>query len=190
MLCPRCRAENRDGRRFCSKCAAPLVVVCVSCGFTNDPGDEFCGGCARSLRADPPTPRALRAPESYTPRHLAEKILTSRGALAGERKQVTVLFVDVSGFTSLSERLDPEDVHGLMTRAFELMLDEVHRYEGTVNQFLGDGIMALFGAPLTHEDHARRAACAALEIRQSLERYQNDLQARGISFRVRQGLNT
>ena len=116
--------------------------------------------------------------------------MTSKGALEGERKQVTVLFVDVSGFTSLSETLDPEDVHGLMTRAFELMLGAVHRYEGTVNQFLGDGIMALFGAPLTHEDHARRAVHAALDIRKALERYQDELQPRGISFRVRQGLNT
>ena len=187
MLCHRCHTENREGRHFCSKCAAPLAVVCPSCGFTNEPGDAFCGGCAQTLRAAPPT---LQSPQSYTPKHLAEKILTSKGALEGERKQVTVLFVDVSGFTSLSETLDPEDVHGLMTRAFEFMLGAVHRYEGTVNQFLGDGIMALFGAPLTHEDHARRAVHAALDIRKALERYQDELQPRGIFFRVRQGLNT
>jgi class 3 adenylate cyclase/tetratricopeptide (TPR) repeat protein len=131
------------------------------------------------------------SPEAYTPKHLAEKILTSRSALEGERKQVTVLFVDVSGFTSLSERLDPEDVHGLMSRAFELMLAEVHRYEGTVNQFLGDGIMALFGAPIAHEDHAQRAVHAALGIRKALEGYQEELRGkRGISFQVRHGLNT
>ncbi|MFQ5946417.1 MAG: adenylate/guanylate cyclase domain-containing protein, partial [Anaerolineae bacterium] len=123
--------------------------------------------------------------------HLAEKILTSKSALEGERKLVTVLFVDVSGFTSLSERLDPEDVHGLMTRAFELMLAEVHRYEGTVNQFLGDGIMALFGAPIAHEDHGQRAVHAALGIRKALEDYQDELHRRqGITFRMRQGLNT
>jgi class 3 adenylate cyclase len=122
---------------------------------------------------------------------LAEKILTSRSALEGERKQVTVLFADVAGFTSLSERLDPEDVHGLMTGAFELMLAEVHRYEGTVNQFLGDGIMALFGAPLAHEDHAQRAIHAALAIRAALNGYREELQRRrGIDFQVRQGLNT
>jgi class 3 adenylate cyclase len=138
-----------------------------------------------------PAPAQDRAPLSYTPQHLAEKILTSRSALEGERKQVTVLFVDVSGFTSLSERLDPEDVHGLMNRAFELMLAEVHRYEGTVNQFLGDGIMALFGAPIAHEDHPQRAVHAALGIRQTLEGYREELQRRrGISFQVRQGLNT
>jgi class 3 adenylate cyclase len=104
---------------------------------------------------------------------------------------VTVLFVDISGFTSLSERLDPEEVHGLMNRAFELMLTEVHRYEGTVNQFLGDGIMALFGAPIAHEDHAQRAVHTALGIRRTLEGYQEELRrGRGISFQVRQGLNT
>ena len=130
------------------------------------------------------------SPRTYTPKHLAEKILTSASALQGERKQVTVLFVDVSGFTSLSERLDPEDVHGLMSRAFELMLAEVHRNEGTVNQFLGDGIMALFGAPIAHEDHARRAVRAALGIERALAGYQQELTPRGITFRARQGLNT
>jgi class 3 adenylate cyclase len=118
----------------------------------------------------PAQPR-FAAPEAYTPKHLAEKILTSKAALEGERKQVTVLFVDVSGFTSLSERLDPEEVHRLMRRAFDLMLAEVHRYEGTVNQFLGDGIMALFGAPIAHEDHARRAVHAALGITRVLDEY-------------------
>jgi len=101
-----------------------------------------------------------------------------------------VLFADVSGFTALSERLDPEEVHGLMARAFDLILAEVHRYEGTVNQFLGDGIMALFGAPIAHEDHAQRAVYAALGIARAMEAYQVDLHPRGISFRIRQGLNT
>jgi class 3 adenylate cyclase len=115
----------------------------------------------------------------------------SRSALEGERKQVTVLFADVSGFTSLSERLDPEEVHGMMNRAFELMLGEVHRYERTVNQFLGDGIMALFGAPIAHEDHAQRAAHAALGIRRRLDEFREELEhRRGIVFQVRQGLNT
>jgi class 3 adenylate cyclase/tetratricopeptide (TPR) repeat protein len=141
--------------------------------------------------ASPSGPARFSSPGSYTPRHLAEKILTSRSALEGERKQVTVLFADVSGFTSLSERLDPEDVHALMTRAFELMMTEVHRYEGTVNQFLGDGIMALFGAPIAHEDHGQRAVHAALGISREMERYRDELQRdRGITFRVRQGLNT
>ena len=150
-------------------------------------GDAGTAPVPISVPAEPPG----RTPLTYTPPYLAEKILTSRSALEGERKQVTVLFVDVSGFTSLSERLDPEEVHSLMNRAFELMLAEVHRYEGTVNQFLGDGIMALFGAPIAHEAHAQRAVHAALGIRQALEGYQAELQSQqGISFQVRQGLNT
>jgi class 3 adenylate cyclase/tetratricopeptide (TPR) repeat protein len=149
----------------------------------NPPDNRFCHQCGASLEG-------AVSPRVYTPKHLAEKILTSASALQGERKQVTVLFVDVSGFTSLSERLDPEDVHGLMSRAFELMLAEVHRNEGTVNQFLGDGIMALFGAPIAHEDHARRAVRAALGIERALAGFQQELAPRGITFRARQGLNT
>ncbi|HTG13235.1 MAG TPA: zinc ribbon domain-containing protein, partial [Candidatus Eisenbacteria bacterium] len=157
MQCSACQTENREGRRFCTKCGGPLAVACAACGFANDPTDQFCGGCGAPLRAPPrEAPPKFASPDAYTPRHLAEKILTSKASLEGERKQVTVLFVDVSGFTAISERLDPEDIHGFMRRAFELMLAEVHRYEGTVNQFLGDGIMALFGAPVAHEDHARR----------------------------------
>ena len=130
-------------------------------------------------------------PQAYTPKHLAEKILTSRSALEGERKQVTVLFVDVSGFTALAERLDPEDVHALMDRFFELMLAAVHRYEGTINQFPGDGIMALFGAPIAHEDHARRAVHAALGIQHAPGRLPSELRApRGVDFQVRIGINT
>jgi class 3 adenylate cyclase len=171
MQCPRCQRDNRADRRFCTECGAALPLSCPRCGFANDPADRCCGGCGGALTetvspagARPEVDPRPSAPHVYTPRHLAEKILTSRSALEGERKQVTVLFVDVSGFTSLSEQLDPEDVHRVMARAFELMLDEVHRYEGTVNQFLGDGIMALFGAPIAHED-APRGAPGALTAR-------------------------
>jgi predicted ATPase/class 3 adenylate cyclase len=134
---------------------------------------------------------ALASPRSYTPTHLAEKILRLRSALQGERKQVTVLFADVSGFTAISEKLDPEEVHRLMNGAFELMLGEIHRFEGTVNQFLGDGLMALFGAPISHEDHARRGVLAALGIQQRLREHQERLaREQGIDFKLRLGLNT
>src|SRR5205085_5199720 len=124
-------------------------------------------------------------------KHLAEKILTSQAAIAGERKQVTVLFTDVSGFTAMSERLDPEDVHGIMDRMFEVILDAVHRFEGTVNQFLGDGCMALFGAPIAHEDHAHRAIRAALAIQQGLGPLRADVnRVHGVDVRVRVGINT
>jgi len=189
MKCPRCQVENRDSARFCEDCGASLAATCPACSAEVTPGKRFCRSCGTALGpAD--APGHPPSPQSYTPRHLAEKILDSKAALEGERKQVTVLFVDVSGFTSLSERLDPEEVHRLMRRAFDLMLAEVHRYEGTVNQFLGDGIMALFGAPLAHEDHARRAVHAALGIARALDAYQLELAPRGVTFRTRQGLNT
>ena len=194
MTCSGCGQANPPAAQFCGGCGARLIAACPACRAPNPPGNRFCHQCGAAL-ASPPAPGPVArdqfaAPSAYTPRHLAEKILTSAAALEGERKQVTVLFVDVSGFTSLSARLDPEDVHGLMSRAFDLMLAEVHRYEGTVNQFLGDGIMALFGAPIAHEDHARRAVQAALGIARALEAYQVELEPRGITFRARQGLNT
>jgi class 3 adenylate cyclase/tetratricopeptide (TPR) repeat protein len=130
-------------------------------------------------------------PISYTPRHLAEKILTSRAALAGERKQVTVLFCDLANNTALAERLGPEAMHTLLNQFFELALGEVHRYEGTINQFLGDGFMALFGAPIAHEDHARRAVLAAVGLRQRLHAGSTPLgQQYGVEVAVRLGLNT
>src|SRR2546425_901016 len=189
VKCPRCQHENRYGAKFCEECATPLARTCENCGSQLSATAKFCPECAHPVAGLTSGDR-FASPESYTPKHLAEKILTSRTALEGERKQVTVLFVDISGFTSLSERLDVEEVHQLMSRAFDLMLAEVHRYEGTVNQFLGDGIMALFGAPIAHEDHARRAVQAALGIGRAPEDYQRDLVPRGISFRARQGLNT
>ena len=110
-------------------------------------------------------PRTLNPePRSYTPKHLADKILTSRSALEGERKQVTVLFADVKGSMELAEQLDPEQWHTILDRFFAILTDGVHRFEGTVNQYTGDGIMALFGAPIAHEDHAQRACYAALRL--------------------------
>src|SRR5438094_248712 len=118
--------------------------------------------------ASAPAPDQEREPLSYTPKHLAEKILTSRSALEGERKQVTVLFCDLANSTPIAERLGPEHMHTLLNRFFELALNAVHRYEGTINQFLGDGFMALFGAPLAHEDHARRGVLSALALQRTL----------------------
>ena len=189
VTCPQCGGANPAAAHFCGACGARLELVCAACRSANPPGNRFCHRCGGVLERDVAAGQFV-SPRAYTPKHLAEKILALGSTLAGERKQVTVLFVDVSGFTSLSERLDPEEVHTLMSRAFELMLAEVHRYEGTVNQFLGDGIMALFGAPIAHEDHARRAVNAALGIRRVLAAYQDELAPRGITFRARQGLNT
>jgi class 3 adenylate cyclase/tetratricopeptide (TPR) repeat protein len=188
MQCPRCQAQNREAAQFCRECGARLALLCARCGAELAASSKFCDACGEPAATAPAA--RFGSPRAYTPRYLAEKILTSRSTIEGERKQVTVLFVDLADFTSLSERHDPEDVHGLMTRAFELMLTEVHRYEGTVNQFLGDGIMALFGAPIAHEDHAVRAVHAALGIRKALGDYEDELRRQGIAFRARQALNT
>src|SRR5262249_3346120 len=134
---------------------------------------------------------ASRVPAAYTPKHLAEKILTSRSALEGERKQVTVLFADVKGSMDLSQSIEPEEWHQIMERFFKILSAGVHRFEGTVNQYKGDGIMALFGAPIAHEDHAQRACYTALALQEDLRRYGNELRLeKGINFSVRMGLNS
>jgi class 3 adenylate cyclase/pimeloyl-ACP methyl ester carboxylesterase len=194
VQCRSCQAETPSDAEFCPACGARLALACPGCRTENAPGHRFCKRCGKPLTDAAPDRREtsrFTSPQAYTPSHLAEKILVSRTAIEGERKLVTVLFVDVSGFTALSEKLDPEDVHQFMDGAFELMVTEVHRYEGTVNQFLGDGLMALFGAPIAHEDHATRAVRAALGIQHALAGYGARLaRDRGINFRVRMGLNT
>src|SRR6516225_3744499 len=192
MQCPRCQAENREGRRFCAKCAAPLTVVCPSCGFSNEPGEDFCGGCGAPLTAAgrPAEPR-FASPQAYIPKHLAEKILTSRSALEGERKQVTVLFADLRGSLELLADRDPEEARKVLDPILDRMMDAVHRYEGTVNQVMGDGIMALFGAPVAHEDHAVRACYAALDLQHAIRRLTEDLRrSHGLTVQVRVGLNS
>ena len=147
-------------------------------------------GTAASSVATAPT-RVERAPVDYTPKHLADKILQSKSALEGERKQVTVLFADVKGSMDLAEQVDPEQWHRILDRFFQILSDGVHRFEGTINQYTGDGIMALFGAPIAHEDHAQRACYAALALRDELRRYADELRlGQGLNFGVRMGLNS
>src|SRR5215467_4077788 len=189
MKCSGCGHENRDVAKFCEECAAPLGRKCARCGAELRPVAKFCDECALPVASAPP-PRAAD-PRSYTPKHLAEKILTSRSALEGERKQVTVLFADVKGSMDLAEQLDPEEWHTIMDRFFAILSEGVHRFEGTVNQYTGDGIMALFGAPIAHEDHARRACYAALYLRDELRRYADDLRRKAaLNFSVRMGVNS
>jgi class 3 adenylate cyclase/tetratricopeptide (TPR) repeat protein len=188
MQCPQCHTENRKERRFCAECGASLSVTCRSCGFSNEPGENFCGGCGLQLAEAASRPESkFSSPSLYTPKHLADKILQSKIALEGERKQVTAFFCDIANSTTLANRVGPEAMHSLLNQFFEMALAEIHRYEGTVNQFLGDGFMALFGAPIAHEDHARRAALAALNLQKALQKVGDRA---GHSIQVRLGLNT
>jgi len=162
-------------------------VSCSSCGHENPAGARFCNDCGAPLAAPTVTPE----PRSYTPRHLVEKILASQSALRGERKLVTVLFADVARSMELAERVDPEEWHRLLDRLFRILADGVHRYEGTINQYTGDGIMALFGAPIAHEDHAQRACAAALDLARELGALADAVRREsGLDFAVRMGLNS
>jgi len=183
MTCFRCHAENTAGARFCEDCGARLEAVCPNCGAPVTPGKKFCRSCGAALTTDPVG--RFASPESYTPKHLAEKILTSKAALEGERKQVTVLFADLKGSMELLADRDPEEARKLLDPVLERMMEAVHRYEGTVNQVVGDGIMALFGTPLAHEDHAVRACYAAAKMQDSVKRYaEGVLRSHGVSVRV------
>ena len=189
MPCPRCQAENPVTARFCEECGARLALACPHCGAEVSPGKKFCRSCGAQLTA-PGTDHAP-SPVVYTPRHLAERILTSKAALEGERKQVTVLFADLKGSMELLADRDPEDARKLLDPVLEHMMEAVHRFEGTVNQVMGDGIMALFGAPLAHEDHAVRACYAALRMQETVKRYAEGVRREhGLTLRIRVGLNS
>src|SRR5437870_11242869 len=196
MPCSRCQHENAPGAKFCGECGARLDAACPSCRTVNPPANKFCQECGTALgAAAPPAAPAgdsrFTSPDAYTPTHLARKILTARSSLAGERKKVTVLFADLKGSLELLADRDPEDARALLDAVLERMMEAVHRYEGTVNQVMGDGIMALFGAPLAHEDHAVRACYAALRMQETVGRYAELIQkTEGISVRIRVGLNS
>ena len=167
MKCPKCKSEVSEGSNFCNNCAHPLQEPEI------------------------PPPIDFTRPHSYTPKFLADKILTTRSAMEGERKRVTVLFADVAGFTSMSEKLDPEEVHQIMDGCFKILMDEIHNHQGTINQFTGDGVMALFGAPVAIENHAQNACQAALSIQSAIKKYSEDLKTKfGLDFKMRIGLNT
>ncbi|MBI3328087.1 MAG: AAA family ATPase [Nitrospinae bacterium] len=210
MRCPRCEFDNPPTMRFCGECGTKLALLCPHCGAENQRTFKFCGQCGASLEAPQPTvseeelrvlgftadadrihPPQESQLQPHTPGHLADKILQAKAALEGERKQVTVLFADIKGSTELIEGLDPEEAHVLLDQAIERMMEAVHRYEGTVNHVLGDGIMALFGAPVAHEDHAVRACYAALAMQEAIRRYTEEARhSRGIEVQIRVGLNS
>jgi class 3 adenylate cyclase len=195
MKCAKCGHDNRAGAKFCEECAAPLVRVCANCGAQLSPTAKFCSECAHPAGqagvATPSTFPRFDAPETYTPRHLAEKILTSKAALEGERKQVTALFADLKGSMELFADRDPEEARRLLDPVIERMMEAVHRYEGTVNHVLGDGIVALFGAPLALEDHAVRACYAGLRMQETVKGYAESVRrSEGIPIQIRVGLNS
>jgi class 3 adenylate cyclase/tetratricopeptide (TPR) repeat protein len=198
MNCSRCGYDNPDTARFCGECGTdlPAEAACPSCGAENPLGQRFCNACGHQLVAveaasAPAQSRPTPNVRAYTPAHLADKITASAGSLEGERKQVTVLFADVQGSMDLAESVDTEVWRSVIDRFFSLICEGVHRFEGTVNKFTGDGAMALFGAPIAHEDHARRACYAALYLRDELARYAGEVRREcGLNFSVRMGLNS
>jgi predicted ATPase/class 3 adenylate cyclase len=193
-VCGACGTELRANARFCDECGRPAAPSADTdaAGAGARAGSSTNAARTESFSNVTATTDDVRhRAAAYTPRHLAEKILTSRSALEGERKQVTVVFADCVGFTELSTKLDPEDLHAVMDGCFARIMEAVHRYEGTVNQFTGDGAMALFGAPIAHEDHAVRAVAAALAIQQAHRAYDETLhRERGLRFALRIGINT
>src|SRR5262245_25684670 len=190
MTCPSCHHANPSECNFCLACGPRLVLACASFGSPLPAGSRFCNKCGAPVSQETGATARFTAPEAYTPKHLAEKILTSKAALEGERKQVTVLFADLKGSMELLADRDPEEARKILDPVLEHMMEAVHRYEGTVNQVMGDGIMALFGAPLAHEDHAVRACYAALRMQESVTRYAEDARrAHGVEVQIRVGLN-
>jgi class 3 adenylate cyclase/tetratricopeptide (TPR) repeat protein len=188
MRCSRCRHDNAAGANFCGECGAPLEAACAACGTVNPPENRFCQACGAGLGAGV---ARFTTPDAYTPSHLARKILTARASLTGERKKVTVLFADLKGSLELMADRDPEDARALLDGVLERLMEAVHRFEGTVNQVMGDGIMALFGAPVAHEDHAVRACYAALRMQRSVAQHAEELRRRqGIDVQIRVGINS
>ena len=191
MKCPRCQHENPPQAKFCPECGARVALTCTKCRSELPAGAKFCLECGAPVASQTTAEARFASPESYTPRHLAEKILTSKSALEGERKQVTVLFADLKGSMELLADRDPEEARKILDPVLERMMEAVHKYEGTVNQVMGDGIMALFGAPLAHEDHAVRACYAALRMQESVKRYGEDaFRSFGVPIQIRMGLNS
>ncbi len=198
MGCPSCGTESPASAKFCMGCGAALAGLCPACGHQNPPAARFCMDCGGALGVQRSAFNVQRHPgeqsdpaRAEVPTHLADKILAGRAALEGERKQVTALFADIKGSTELIEGLDPEEVRALLEPALRTMMDAVHRFEGTVNHVLGDGIMALLGAPLAHEDHAARACYAALALQEAMRSYGEQVRAaQGLELQARVGLNS
>jgi len=199
MKCPKCQFENTEGAKFCNQCGIKLEIICPKCSKTNQPGSKFCNECGHNLallyQSSPKElsfDEKLRKIQKYLPRGLTEKILAQRDRIEGERRQVTVMFCDMEGFTPLVEELGPEEAYSIMDQVYEILIHKVHDYEGTVNEMTGDGIMALFGAPIALEDAPQRAIRSALAIHKEITRFSDHVnQGKGMSpIRMRIGIHT
>jgi len=192
MKCPKCQTENKEGANFCIECGHKLELKCPECGHPLPLVAKFCEDCGYQLsELKEASSIDYSKPKSYTPKSLADKILTTRSSIEGERKLVTVLFADVANYTAMSEKLDPEEVRQIVDGCFHVLMDEIHKWEGTITQFTGDGAMALFGAPIAHEDHAQRACYSALLIQKAMVEYGEKVRKeRGLDFKMRLGLNS
>ena len=186
MLCPKCKTENPDGLKFCNECGATFLTPCASCGFENVPAAKFCGQCGSALRSAPTS-----VAKTVDDRQVRVADAPASESLDGERKTVTALFADIKGSTELMEELDPEEARAIIDPALKLMIDAVRRYDGYVVQSTGDGIFALFGAPVAHEDHPQRALHAALRLQEELKRHSDRVRADGgLPIQARIGVNT
>ncbi len=193
MNCPNCAHATPDGSRFCNTCGTKLELICAACGDSNRPDARFCKKCGGPLAPESTAPQPSRphigTPSTGNVRIAPEKLAAE--TLEGERKTVTALFADIKGSTELMEDLDPEEARAIIDPALRLMIDAVRRYDGYVVQSTGDGIFALFGAPVAHEDHPQRALYAALRMQEELKRYSARLVADGgIPIQCRVGANT
>src|SRR5713101_6001228 len=191
MKCQACNRENPDGAKFCNQCAGPLPLRCLKCGTANPVGSKFCNECAAPLMPRDASLRAGTEEQIRSEIHVTPEQFDSSSPVDGERKVVTALFADIRGSTELMEKLDPEEARAIVDPALKLMMDAVHRYDGYIVQSTGDGIFALFGAPLAHEDHPQRALYAALRMQDEMRRYASQLRGRGQPpVQARVGVNT
>ncbi len=200
MECQKCHAENPENNKFCRECGVRLLKICPKCGSKSLPADKFCGECGNKFGTFPiSTYKDLSYDEKlakikrYLPKDLVEKILSQREKIEGEQKQVTVMFCDMEGFTALSEHISPEDAYSIMDRVYEILIHGVHEYEGTVNEMTGDGIMALFGAPIAMEDAPQRAIRSAHAIHREMARFNDRIKREKgnvLSLRLRIGVHT
>jgi class 3 adenylate cyclase len=200
MKCPKCEHDNREGVKFCEKCGAKMEFVCPNCAAKIPLGTEFCGECGSKVSQPlEPPPKELSFDEKlekiqrYLPKGLTKKILSQKNRIEGERKQVTVMFCDMQGFTALSEKLGIEEAYSIIDQVYEILIHKVHDYEGTVNEMTGDGIMALFGAPIALEDAPQRAIRSAYAIHREMARFSNRIkeEKEGIPpLKMRVGIHT